>query len=170
MHCNIVSGPFCWKCVKVKSHTYTCMHSAISGVRVLVTRTPEYAHWLVYFCWGLLIVAAEKGKTTEISHSEARSLVTYFWGFKLWQQRTCCYVRIWYKRERTSKHSAIWDILGGSPPRINQIASCFDALSTIQYSFSRVYNTCANFYLIDVNMSYFCEDTWRYQVMTYLLN
>jgi hypothetical protein len=38
------------------------MHSALTGVQVLVTRTPEHAHWLAHFCWGLLIVMGEKGK------------------------------------------------------------------------------------------------------------
>jgi hypothetical protein len=31
------------------------MHSALTGVQVLVTSTPEHAHWLAHFCWGLLI-------------------------------------------------------------------------------------------------------------------
>jgi hypothetical protein len=41
------------------------------------------------------------------------------------------YIWLWYKRERTSKHSAIWFILRATtctPPRTNQIASWFDAL------------------------------------------
>jgi hypothetical protein len=53
------------------------MHSALTGVQVLVTRTPEHAHLLVHFCWGLLIVTAEKGKATEISYSDACSLATF---------------------------------------------------------------------------------------------
>jgi hypothetical protein len=52
------------------------MHSALTGVYALVTRTTEHAHWR-----GLLIVTAEKGKSTEISYSDVRSLVTFFWGF-----------------------------------------------------------------------------------------
>jgi hypothetical protein len=108
--CIIVWGPFCWKCVRVKSYTYTCTVRACPLIGV--------------FCRGLLIVTAEKGKATEISYSDAHSLVHFFWGFILWQQGTCFYVWLWYKRERTSKHSAIWLILG-----TNQIASCFDALS-----------------------------------------
>jgi hypothetical protein len=48
------------------------MHSALTGVLVLVTCTPEHAHWLAYFCWGLLIVTAEEGKTIEISYSDDR--------------------------------------------------------------------------------------------------
>jgi hypothetical protein len=47
------------------------MHSALTGVQVLVTRTPEHAHLLAHFCWGLLIVTEEKGKATEISYSDA---------------------------------------------------------------------------------------------------
>jgi hypothetical protein len=87
------------------------MHCALTGVQVLVTRTPEHAHWLANFCWGLLIVTEEKGKTTEISYSDARSLVTFSRGFILWQQGTCFYVWLWNKRERTSIHSAIGLIL-----------------------------------------------------------
>jgi uncharacterized cupin superfamily protein len=49
------------------------MHSALTGVQVLVTRTPEHVH----FCWGLLIVTTEKGKAIEISYSDARSLITF---------------------------------------------------------------------------------------------
>jgi hypothetical protein len=40
------------------------MHRALIGVQVLVTRTPEHAHLLAHFCWGFLIVTAEKGKAT----------------------------------------------------------------------------------------------------------
>jgi hypothetical protein len=43
--------------------------------------------------FGLLIITAEKEKTIEISYSDARSLITFFWGFKLWQQGTCFYGR-----------------------------------------------------------------------------
>ena len=92
------------------------MHSALTGVQVLVTRTPEHAHWLAHFCWGLHIVTAEKGKATEMSYSDVRSLVHFCRGFILWQQGTCFYVWLWYKRERTPKHSAIWLILGGYAP------------------------------------------------------
>jgi hypothetical protein len=92
---------------------YIYMHSALTGVQVLLTRTPEHAHWLAHFCWGLLIVTAEKQKATGMSYSDPRSLVTFFWGFILWHQGTCFYVWLWYKRERTSKHWAIWLILGG---------------------------------------------------------
>jgi hypothetical protein len=68
------------------------------------------------FCCGLLIVTAEKVKATEISYLDARLLVTFLRGFILWQQGTYFYVWLWYKRERTSKHSALWLILGGYAP------------------------------------------------------
>jgi hypothetical protein len=61
-------------------------------------------------------VIAEKGKAIEISFSDVPSLVTFFKGFILWHQGTCLYFWLWYKRERTSKHSAIWLILGGYAP------------------------------------------------------
>jgi hypothetical protein len=60
------------------------MHIALTWVQVLVTRTPELAHWLAHFCWGLLIVTTEKGKAIKVSHSDARSLVSYlFLGFHI---------------------------------------------------------------------------------------
>jgi hypothetical protein len=40
----------------------------LTGVQVLVTRTPKIAHCMAHFCWELLIVAADKGKATEISY------------------------------------------------------------------------------------------------------
>jgi hypothetical protein len=87
------------------------MHSAVS-----VTSTPDNARWLVHFSWGLHIVTAEKGKMAEISYANARLLVNFFWGFILWTQGTCCHVWLWYKIERTPKHSAVWFILGGYAP------------------------------------------------------
>jgi hypothetical protein len=59
------------------------MHSAVTGVRVSVTRTPDNARGLVHFCRGLHIVMAEKGKGAELLYSNARSLVNFFWGFIL---------------------------------------------------------------------------------------
>jgi hypothetical protein len=45
------------------------------------------------------------------------SFIGYFFlGFILWQQGKCVYVWLWYKRERTSKHSAIWLIIGSYAP------------------------------------------------------
>jgi hypothetical protein len=38
------------------------------------------------------------------------------WSFILRYQGTCFYVWLWYKNERTSKHSTIWFILGGYAP------------------------------------------------------
>jgi hypothetical protein len=73
------------------------MHSALTGVQVLVTRTSEHSYWLVHFVRGLPIVTTEKGIAMEIYYSDARSLVTFFWGFKLWYQGTCFYV--WQKRK-----------------------------------------------------------------------
>jgi hypothetical protein len=62
-------------------HIY--MHSALTGVQVLVTRTPDHVHLLAHFCLGLPMVTEEKGKATEISYSDARSLVTFSRGFIL---------------------------------------------------------------------------------------
>jgi hypothetical protein len=57
--------------------------SRVKSVLVLVNRTPEHAHWLAHFCWGSLIVTAEKEKAIEISCSNARSLVTLFLGIHI---------------------------------------------------------------------------------------
>jgi hypothetical protein len=84
---------------KINKERRHSMHSALTGVQVLVTRTPEHAHWLVHFVWGLHIVTTEKGIAIEISYSDARSLVTFFWGFILWHQGTCFYFWLWYKRK-----------------------------------------------------------------------
>jgi hypothetical protein len=56
------------------------MHSALTGVQILITRTPEHAHdWLIFAgVYLLLIVMAEKGRAIEISYSDACSLVTFF--------------------------------------------------------------------------------------------
>jgi hypothetical protein len=65
------------------------------------------------FCWGLLTVTTEKGKATEISYSDTRSLV----GFHiLTTGNVFLCLTIWFKRERTSKRSAIWLILRGYAP------------------------------------------------------
>jgi hypothetical protein len=73
------------------------MHSAVTEVQISVIRTPEHVHSLANFCWGLLIVKAEKGNATEISYSDARPLITFFLGFHT----------VTTGNERTSKHSAI---------------------------------------------------------------
>jgi hypothetical protein len=64
------------------------MHSALTGVQVLVTHTHKQAH----FCLGLLIVTAEKWKNIEILYSDDRSLITFFLGFILLQEGTCFYI------------------------------------------------------------------------------
>jgi hypothetical protein len=115
-----VWGPFCWICVRAKSYTYTCT----------VPRTPEHAHWLAHFCWCLLIVTEEKGKATEISYSDARSLVTFSRGFILWQQGMCFFMlTMIQKRKNTKTLGNLINTWGATPSRTNQIASCFDALS-----------------------------------------
>jgi hypothetical protein len=68
------------------------MHSALTGVQVLVTRTPEHALSSVHFVRGLHIVTTEKEIAIEISYSDARFLVTFLWGVILWYQGTCFYV------------------------------------------------------------------------------
>jgi hypothetical protein len=59
------------------------MHSALTGVQLLVTRTPEHAHRLAHICWGLLIMTAEKRKAIDISYSVASSFCSFFLGFHI---------------------------------------------------------------------------------------
>jgi hypothetical protein len=92
------------------------MHSALTWVQVLVTHTPEHANWLAHFLLGFTYCDDRKWKATEKSYLDARSSVTFLRSFILWQQGTCFFVWLWYKRERTSKHSAIWYIFGGYAP------------------------------------------------------
>jgi hypothetical protein len=106
---------------------YIYMYNALTAVQVLFTRTPEHTHWLAHLLWDLLIVMAYKGKAIEISYSDARLLITFFRSFILWQQRTCFYFCLWYKKERTPKHFYA--------PSSNQIASCCDALSITNFMF-----------------------------------
>jgi hypothetical protein len=53
--CIIVWGTFLLKMCHCKI-VYIYMHSALTGVKVLVTRTPEYANRLSLFFQGLFIV------------------------------------------------------------------------------------------------------------------
>jgi hypothetical protein len=87
--CIIVWGPFRWKCVR--EIVYIFMHSALTRVQALVTRTPEHAHWLVHFVWGLHIV------TTETGQKYRASLYTYGdtgWISSLYR-RWDCTLRYW---------------------------------------------------------------------------
>jgi hypothetical protein len=92
------------------------MHSALTGVQVLVTRTPEHAHWLAHFCWGLLIVTVEKGKETEISYSDAGSSVTFFRGFILWQQRV--FMFDYDTKEKEHQNTRQSDYYSGATPLV----------------------------------------------------
>jgi hypothetical protein len=109
---------------KIKAYTYTCT------VQVSVTCTPEeHAHWLAHFAGVYLLWRQRRGKRQKYHIQMLIHWLLFFLGFILWQQETCFYVWIWYKRERASKHSAIWFILGVYTLRTNQFASCFDAFS-----------------------------------------
>jgi hypothetical protein len=105
------------------------MHCALTVVQAFVTRTPEQTHWLDLLFWGLLNVTKEKWITTEMSYSDARSLVTFFWGFILWQQGTCFSFAydLKVKEHQNTKLSDLY--FGDTPIRKNLVASCFDALS-----------------------------------------
>jgi hypothetical protein len=96
------------------------MHSAFTGVQVLVTRTPEHAHWLVHFCGSFLLGFTYcDGRETKRDRNMIFkcSFIGYFFlGFHIVKQGTRFYVWLWYKSERTPKHSAIWLILGGYAP------------------------------------------------------
>jgi hypothetical protein len=94
------------------------MHRALTGVHVLVTRTPEHSHWLAYFCWGLLIVTEEKGKATEISYSVQRIVHWLpFPGVSYCDNRELVFMFDYYTKEKEHQNTRqIWFILGGYAP------------------------------------------------------
>jgi hypothetical protein len=137
MYCIIVWGLFCWKCVRVKSYVYIYMYSALTWMQILVTCTPEHAHRMPIFSGVYLLWRQRKGKRYKYhSYSDARSLVTFFWGVILWQQETrLFFTMIQKKREhQNTRQSDFYSGGGGSgvgtsPSRTNHISSCFDTLS-----------------------------------------
>jgi hypothetical protein len=94
-------------------HKY--MHSA------LVTRNPEHVHWLAHFCWGLLIVTTEKGKATEISYSDARSLVTFFSGDPYSDNRERVFMFDYDTKEKEQQNSRRSDLYSEATPPFVQI-------------------------------------------------
>jgi hypothetical protein len=81
------------------------MHSALTGLRVLVTRTPEHANRLAHFCWGLLIVTSEK----EMSYSDAHVHWFLFSGVSYCDNSERVFVFDYdtKEKEHQTKHSAI---------------------------------------------------------------
>jgi hypothetical protein len=106
----IVRGPFCWKCIRVKSYTNTCT------VRLLECRYKWPALHIMSIDWLIFDCDGREKESKEISYSNACSLFTFFGGFILWQHRSCFCAWLCYKRERKSKHSATWLILGDYAP------------------------------------------------------
>jgi hypothetical protein len=74
-------------------------------------------------------VTTEKGIAIEISYSDARSLVTFFLRFHIVNQgRVFIFNNDTKEKEhQNTRQSDLYS--GATPPRTNQIASCFDALS-----------------------------------------
>jgi hypothetical protein len=77
------------KNVRVKSYVYIYMHSALTGVQVLVTRTPEQPiDWLiiagVYKLW-----LQRKGKRYKYYIQMLVHWFLFCLGFIFWQQGTC---------------------------------------------------------------------------------
>jgi hypothetical protein len=78
--------------------------------------------------WGLLIVTAEKGIALEMSYSDARLLVTFLWGFSYCGIKERVFMFDYDTKEKEDQNSRQSDFYSGAtPPRTNQIASCFDA-------------------------------------------
>jgi hypothetical protein len=138
LSCIIVFGPFCWKmCQRYIVYTLY-MHSALTGVQVLVIPPHSRACSLIgsLFSGVYMTVMTEKGITIEISYSDVHLLVTFFLGFYIVTTGNMFLIlpRIQnLKREWTSKHSAIWFYSGAMPPCNNQIASCLDDLSMASF-------------------------------------
>jgi hypothetical protein len=72
-------------------------------------RTPEHAHWLTHFCWGLLIVTTEKGKRWKYHIQMLVNWLLFSNGYILWQQRMYFYVWLWYKEKehQTTRQSRV---------------------------------------------------------------
>jgi hypothetical protein len=85
-----------------------------------------------------------------MSYSDASLLFIFFRCFILLQQGTCFYVWLWYKRERISKHSAIWLILGGYAPSYKSNSLAF---------------RCSSYYLYNVSCLYFVSNDSQTMVM-----
>jgi hypothetical protein len=100
-------------------------------MQAFVTRTPEHAHWLAHFCWGLLIVTAKKGY-----HIQMLVHWLLYLGFHI--VTTCFYVWLWYKRESIKTLGNLINTRGLRPPRTNQIAFCFDVLSITYLSLDSI--------------------------------
>jgi hypothetical protein len=105
------------------------MHSVLTGVQVLVTRTADHAHRLVHFAWGFHIVTTGKGKALKISYSDARSLIPFSW-VSYCDIRERDFIYDYDSKEKEHQNTRQSDLYSGaSPSRTNQIASGFDALS-----------------------------------------
>jgi hypothetical protein len=103
------------------------MHSALTGVQVLVTSMPEHAHWLVHFCWGLHIGAAERVKATDI-----QMLVHWL---LFCDNREHVFKFDYDTKKKEHQNTQQSDLYLATTPRTNQIASCFDALSITKKAF-----------------------------------
>jgi hypothetical protein len=104
--CIIVWRPFCWKGARVnRIHIHAqCVNWSV-GISYPHSRAcPLIGSFLL----GFKYCDGTERESAEMSYSDVRSLVHFCRGFILWQQGTCFYVWLWYKRERTPKHSAIW--------------------------------------------------------------
>jgi hypothetical protein len=93
---------------------YIYMHSALTEVCL-------YLLHLARFLWGLPIVTIERDST------DARLLVTFFWGFILWQQGTSFLLMMQKRKHINTRQSDLYS--GAKSHRTNQIASYSDALS-----------------------------------------
>jgi hypothetical protein len=112
------------------------MHSALTGVQVLVTSTPEHAYRLAHFFWGLLYYCddRERDSIIEISNEDVRSLWLLFSVMSFCDNRERIF--IFYYDTKEKEHQNTWQSdlysrvgVGGVPPRTNQIALCLGALS-----------------------------------------
>jgi hypothetical protein len=108
------------------------MYSALTGVQVSVTRTPEQAHWLAYFCWGLLIVTAENGKSNRNIIFRCSFIGYFFLGFHIVTTGTVFDYDTKEKEHQNTRQSDKYS--GATPPRINQIASCIFLNFNLQHN------------------------------------
>jgi hypothetical protein len=96
-------------------------------------------------------VTTKKGIATEMSYSDALSLVTCLLGFIMWYQGTCFYVD-YDTKEKEHQNTRQSDLYSGATPsRTHQISSCFDALSITKSYYRRKIQVGYSFIFVNVS-------------------
>jgi hypothetical protein len=104
------------------------IHAQCVNWSACIRYPPSRACLLAQFCWGLLIVTAEKESDRNIIFR--CSFIGYFHGVSYCDNRERGFLFDYDTKEKEHQNTRQSDeYSGATPPRTNQIASCFDALS-----------------------------------------